>query len=523
MPDTLPVATRQPMNISIQPEVNEAVIVRENVISPDALAPPPDGGNQESDQVFSHAHKDELEYSGTLEQARRVCPVLGRMSLENARSTLQDAELAARVAQRGREKRQVEAAKAIADNVSPALFINNGNDRKRTPTNQKEFDQASSSDSPAAPAYIPPGPMLETGHGDAASIELANTWQSEFTHLQPTAPEFAGVIIHHGVTGRLAQYADKIGDGPVGIIARTSRIAFDLGHVAQEIHLSAVTHDSIGSETVKPFVDTVRRASESIASAAVGPTHSQDAHREFVAKNFVSRSAQLTALEQVSPESQVPETAQPEILGCYEEPFIAITEQQVDILPMPPVAMQESAELRPDNVSATALSESIILSPAPTESHSVVPDAGLPAAAEAIETAMRQLTAVAEVAVGDTTQEVYKILEEMLVLPATISTSIEEAETVAVQRLAAFLLDPSYKDGVSYLPGPAESFGKRTPPRHFYTLLTKGMAATDAVPMTPAEIGTREFLQKLQHGLSAMKQSALYFYQIGRSVLRLYA
>jgi|GEM_PF-3587715 len=65
-----------------------------------------------TEQVFKHTLGDGREVEGTLEHARKVCPVIGRLSIEKARETLAQADLIARVAQRGKERRANEAAKA---------------------------------------------------------------------------------------------------------------------------------------------------------------------------------------------------------------------------------------------------------------------------------------------------------------------------------------------------------------------------------------------------------------------------
>jgi hypothetical protein len=65
------------------------------------------------EQVFTHTHNDGKEFSGTAEDARKVCDFLGKMSLESVQSLLAQDDLVARVAERGRTKRVTESAKPL--------------------------------------------------------------------------------------------------------------------------------------------------------------------------------------------------------------------------------------------------------------------------------------------------------------------------------------------------------------------------------------------------------------------------
>lgn len=88
---------------------------------------------EEAEQVFKHTLDDGREVEGTLEQARRVCPVMAKMSIEKAREALAQADLIARVAQRGKERRANEAVK-----TANAGSSTKGADRAKTAVNKTE-------------------------------------------------------------------------------------------------------------------------------------------------------------------------------------------------------------------------------------------------------------------------------------------------------------------------------------------------------------------------------------------------
>lgn len=72
----------------------------------------------EAETIYTHALADGREFSGTREQARKLCPVIGKMSVEDEQATFNDADLAQRIAARGREKR-LAREQAATDKPEP--------------------------------------------------------------------------------------------------------------------------------------------------------------------------------------------------------------------------------------------------------------------------------------------------------------------------------------------------------------------------------------------------------------------
>lgn len=86
----------------------------------DADTQPPTAPEEiEAEKIYTHALADGREFSGTREQARKLCPVIGKMSVEDEQATFNDADLAQRIAARGREKR-LAREQAATDKPEPA-------------------------------------------------------------------------------------------------------------------------------------------------------------------------------------------------------------------------------------------------------------------------------------------------------------------------------------------------------------------------------------------------------------------
>jgi hypothetical protein len=68
--------------------------------------------SQDSELVLTHILKDGSEVSGTLEQAMRLCPVIGEMTMQEARATFNDQALAQRIIERRRARQKAEEQEA---------------------------------------------------------------------------------------------------------------------------------------------------------------------------------------------------------------------------------------------------------------------------------------------------------------------------------------------------------------------------------------------------------------------------
>jgi hypothetical protein len=158
------------------------------------------------------------------------------------------------------------------------------------------------------------------------------------------------------------------------------------------------------------------------------------------------------------------------------------------------------------------------------EMQTVVSVPELPAPVEEIEVAITQLAEALELKEANASQDVYQILEEIITLPDALEASTVEAQAAVEEKLKVLFVRLFETTGIEHTPELIESFIKLTGAHYLEALLPR--VAAEAEEDTGAlhdVIGTREFLQKLQHGLSAMKQAVVHFYAIGKSVVRLYA
>lgn len=88
----------EPISLPATPETTETESCQRGLLNPEV----------DEGKLFRHTLEDGREVAGTFEQARKVCPVIGRMSVENAQATLEQADLAERVAARGRTRREAK-------------------------------------------------------------------------------------------------------------------------------------------------------------------------------------------------------------------------------------------------------------------------------------------------------------------------------------------------------------------------------------------------------------------------------
>lgn len=145
----------------------------------------------------------------------------------------------------------------------------------------------------------------------------------------------------------------------------------------------------------------------------------------------------------------------------------------------------------------------------------------LPAPVEEIETSITHLAEVLELTEPDESHRVFQILEEIIALP------VKQEETAGIntveleEKLEELFIELFEEAKIKYTPELIMSFIKLTK-AHYLEELLETVKEEDAGRLQD-ETGTHEFLQKLKHGLSNMKQAVTNVYEIGKSVLRLYS
>lgn len=565
MPDKLPGSERMPQGVPIQPEIIEPSIVNEAVASPDAARMGVDGVNQEeTEQVFSRTHGDGQEFTGTLEQARKVCPALGRMSIENARATLQEEDLAARAAQRGRERREAEAAKENASKTrsdEPAPFEK---ESKKLQPKQAEHDDGSISIAEIASTDTQHRQVREAAQHHEVLPEPIIAGQGKDSNNHPPDSEVHDLLIRQADAIRLSQVTDEIRNNEtLEVVVDEGTKAADLG-VEVEFSYSATIADQ-GLETSKQsdekIYPTIKSSVDEVVAAHV--TDEGPAFPVLAEKTPKLDEAQPDVTERLSLEYLVDEVEQVEMPMILDEsPFYEseTAEGQIGIEPAQlvmseetePVGLQENLDvykfLGEDEVillmagiepikaevvedADCALSEAYaadtvegeVFKLFPAEHQTLVSVPELPAPIKEIEAAILQLAESLELAESDETQKVYQILGEMITLPDAIETVIGNTEKDTEQKLKELFIRLFEEIGAEQRPALIESLVKLTQTLYLKKLLPVAIETEDNSQALPDEIGMREFLQKLQHGLSTMKRAVTHFYEIGKSVMRLYA
>lgn len=182
--------------------------------------------------------------------------------------------------------------------------------------------------------------------------------------------------------------------------------------------------------------------------------------------------------------------------------------------------VSESTEAELSESTALDHPETAVLRIAPVEFQFVVSVPELPAPVEEIETVMAQLVEALGIAQPEESTGPYQILKEITALPASLETTSSGATEGVEERLEKLFTKLFKEMDIEYTPQLIRSFVKLTQ-AHYLEEMLETVKEVDTKAL-PDETGTREFLQKLKQGLNTMKRASVQFYEIGKSVLQLY-
>ncbi|MGZ6005695.1 MAG: hypothetical protein ACXWLH_06150, partial [Candidatus Saccharimonadales bacterium] len=150
----------------------------------------------------------------------------------------------------------------------------------------------------------------------------------------------------------------------------------------------------------------------------------------------------------------------------------------------------------------------------------------LPAPVEEVEMALLQLSEVMDPGKPEISEKkqdkMHAILNEIITLPDKIEMDGEKVEVTIDKKLEELFVELFEEAEIEYSPELLQSMIKLTRAHYLDELIEDVKPEEITENKLPDEIGTREFLQKIHHGLSAMKRAAFYFAEIGKSVLKLY-
>lgn len=155
------------------------------------------------------------------------------------------------------------------------------------------------------------------------------------------------------------------------------------------------------------------------------------------------------------------------------------------------------------------------------ETESVLLPGELPAPPEEAAAMLEELALVLETAEPQQLQKFEAILEAIMQLPEQLDMGIPEHAPIIEEKLQVLFIELFEEAGIDYTPELIDSFVLLTQ-NHFFGKVLRVNPEMEKSAQLPDQIGTREFLQALQHGLSRMRQAVFHIYEIGKSVLRLY-
>lgn len=461
-------------------------------------------------QAISHQHADgEVFGASNLEAARGLCPVLGRMSLEEAGLLL---ELEAMGKETVPDPQQIPVERSVIEKAG------------RTQPN-------------------PDTSTIEISADEHISRAISETESASDAMVRITAGESNEVI-------------------PIEQVERAVQSLHS--HHAEAVIAEEDTHNTdVVTANIERFAKT--EPTETVAAGLHDETADLQANIELIDES-AHFDMQQTAVDQTvtadesdthqQPESQadnspsIPQSSQPESI-VTEPTIISVESPQEDELitesALFEVERTQSADLIEGSEDEVPSTYELNVDPDPGEDYGRVSASGnpelaapgfvetdtkqmidtpeLPAPVAEIESALTQLAEVVEATgtAGDQPLKLHAIVERIIMLPASFEAAANEETPDLDQRLETLFTELFQEADIPYTAELIESFIVLTKTHYLEKLFVITDGPEQEPQGLPDEIGTREFLQKLHHGLSAMKRAVIDFYELGKSILRLYS
>lgn len=169
----------------------------DNTASPDTVFRAGTENTAGNERVYTYVHPDGKEYSGTEEQAAKICPVLGQMSVQARQRTLAQSDREARMAERGRKNREAAEAAAKQTAAQPAKTAPINTE----PAGKKQHKETVATPEPAAvaeplhaaerdiSAERAPAPPVKTVEAEHLSLAVADAQHRDVTERQAELPK----------------------------------------------------------------------------------------------------------------------------------------------------------------------------------------------------------------------------------------------------------------------------------------------------------------------------------------------
>lgn len=440
-------------------------------------------GSQITDgQMISHQHANgELFEAQNLEAARGMCPVLGRMSLEEAGLLL---ELEAM----GKEQMAAEQAAPVE---KPLI---EKNEKLQSPAQRPD----------RVPATI--------------AIKSEDPVKAEVEPTMHHVPEAAKAA---------AAPADELtNEAYILEITRLTEPTTD-AHKQPSLESSRIEEfarakDDYYNQTVLALEEAQNRpnvaAPDENINRPLEEAGDTDQHNLPERDLFPGNEEQNIAIYG-RPVSEPAEVATS--IGDSLPIEIASSEDYIDVSAVDGLNIGEDEAILSERPLIYPSLEEVPLTLQTAESQPLPAIPELPAPVEQIESAVSELTTALDKLEDDESPKLQEILEAVLTLPVKPEAVTDEETVILEQKLGDLFVELFEEVNISYTPELVDSFVELTKTNYLNKLLENMDSEREDSPL-PTEIGTREFLQRLLDRPAALKTSITDFYGIGKSTLRLY-
>jgi hypothetical protein len=487
----------------------------------------------EQKRVYKIAH-GEREFAGTVEQARRLCPIIGRMSVEDSQATLDEQEEVQRVmAERRAQRTAQEAANTQESDVKAEVTRSAQKAEEHEKSTRQTFDwharfkhaettvekvaqqtYEESNATQVADSYSPEtvqpvesnGPVSEIDHTQTddlieqffeESIEKPQRIQRIFTESEPEVSDIP-TIPHkptetpNKITAHESDHEVKPTEAIIpAIIADEKKQAEEIVRAAEAEQVTPVIPNKPrvleAAVTEIPMQIEIKEAGPISAEEAVD--NSPDKHDDDIVPASVVSIDTPAEIEEPDVEAlafPIEGTEESLITEAIElEPGEIVDSNEVSeavIVERSNVSIehtvQDTMEMELEN-DAEIAEEPLAPTLRPEVSNPpeiLIPE--LPAPIEAVENAITQLadeleTIQAEPAEPETI--VHKILEEIITLPEKVDASDAEIEIHMEQRLETLFTDLFEEAEIEYTPELIRSMVILTQANFFEDLLDSGI------------------------------------------------
>lgn len=427
----------------------------------------------ETEQNLTYEHADGVVHEvNNLDNARELCPVLGSMTVERAGILLE-------MARRGKELREKQEAARQAEEVGTEA-----SSRERNPTEHNEalFMPKATQEIIEAAAPV-----------EHVAVEVVAEEDLQYSQQEQVAMQEATRIIDQPAVIRDKQEQSPSFDADLNTAAFFTEIEKkQLTQIVEEIASDEqLTPDSTSLPMLPEVYDTDLSVTEKPNEVERSMTHevqSDDSWGELIQAATVEEPEDSFIFEPVEDMQASVEKAD-------------MTEHTFGILPeITPTELRKESFTNADELLETEL----------------------PVSGEEVADIMDQIIEVTSQPESETVVQALETIEKILRLPvhAEISKTREPAELeVELKELVVELLEGL---DIDYTPEHVDALILLARHHYFDRIhhVTKELAQEES--SIPKQLGTREFLQKLQHGIKKLNWQVLRLYKIGNSALHFY-